>query len=41
MADTKTISGQFTGAYAIHPLSGEKFRFGLEITFWLLTEQVL
>ena len=24
MADTKTITGQFTGAYAIHPLSGEK-----------------
>ncbi len=26
MADTKTISGQFTGAYAIHPLSGEKIQ---------------
>ncbi len=24
MADVKTISGVFTGAYAIHPLSGEK-----------------
>ncbi|MFO7923118.1 MAG: leucine--tRNA ligase [Bacteroidales bacterium] len=24
MADTKTITGQFTGAYAIHPFSGEK-----------------
>jgi len=24
MADVKTISGEFTGAYAIHPLSGEK-----------------
>jgi leucyl-tRNA synthetase len=24
MADVKTISGQFTGAYAIHPFSGEK-----------------
>ncbi len=24
MADTKTISGVFTGAYAIHPFSGEK-----------------
>ena len=24
MADVKTISGAFTGAYAIHPLSGEK-----------------
>lgn len=24
MADTKTVSGQFTGAYAIHPFSGEK-----------------
>jgi len=24
MSDVKTISGQFTGAYAIHPLSGEK-----------------
>ncbi len=24
MADTKTISGAFTGAYAIHPFSGEK-----------------
>ncbi len=23
MADTKTISGQFTGAYAVHPFSGE------------------
>lgn len=26
MSDTKTISGQFTGAYAIHPLSGEKIQ---------------
>ncbi|PWH85268.1 leucine--tRNA ligase [Brumimicrobium oceani] len=26
MADTKTISGQFTGAYAVHPLSGEKIQ---------------
>ncbi len=24
MADVKTISGEFTGAYAIHPLSGDK-----------------
>ena len=24
MADTKSITGQFTGAYAIHPFSGEK-----------------
>ncbi len=24
MADTKAVSGAFTGAYAIHPLSGEK-----------------
>lgn len=24
MADTKTITGQFTGAYAVHPFSGEK-----------------
>lgn len=24
MSDVKTISGQFTGAYAIHPLSGDK-----------------
>ena len=24
MADVKTISGAFTGAYAIHPFSGEK-----------------
>ncbi len=24
MADTKTITGQFTGAYAIHPFNGEK-----------------
>jgi len=24
MADVKTISGQFTGAYAIHPFTGEK-----------------
>ncbi len=24
LADTKTITGQFTGAYAIHPFSGEK-----------------
>ena len=26
MADTKTISGQFTGAFAVHPLSGEKIQ---------------
>lgn len=26
MADVKTISGQFTGAYAIHPFSGEKIQ---------------
>ena len=26
MADTKTISGQFTGAYAVHPLSGDKIQ---------------
>ncbi len=26
MADTKTITGQFTGAYAIHPFSGEKLQ---------------
>ena len=26
MADTKTISGQFTGAYAVHPLSGEQIQ---------------
>src|SRR5690554_7422778 len=24
MSDVKTISGQFTGGYALHPLSGEK-----------------
>jgi len=26
MSDIKTISGQFTGAYAVHPLSGEKIQ---------------
>ena len=26
MADVKTISGVFTGAYAIHPFSGEKIQ---------------
>ncbi|MDO6425283.1 class I tRNA ligase family protein, partial [Saccharophagus degradans] len=26
MADVKTISGAFTGAYAIHPFTGEKIQ---------------
>ena len=33
MADVKTISGAFTGSFAIHPFSGKKFQFGLEIMY--------
>jgi leucyl-tRNA synthetase len=40
MADVKTISGVFTGAYAEHPLQKNQFRFGLVIMFWLVTERV-
>ena len=29
----KEKSGVATGAYAIHPMTGEKFQFGLEIMF--------
>ncbi len=31
MSDVKRISGAFTGAYVLHPFSGEEFRFGLAI----------
>ena len=37
----KSVSGVFTGSYAIHPFTGEiKCKFGLEIMYWLLTELV-
>ena len=35
----KDKSGVFTGAYAINPLSGEKYKFGLLIMYYLLTAQ--
>eukprot|EP01090_Pellita_catalonica_P015542 TRINITY_DN4236_c0_g1_i6.p1 TRINITY_DN4236_c0_g1~~TRINITY_DN4236_c0_g1_i6.p1 ORF type:complete len:385 (+),score=86.57 TRINITY_DN4236_c0_g1_i6:3854-5008(+) len=33
MADVKTISGVFTGAYALHPLQENKCQFGLVIMY--------
>ena len=33
MADVKTISGVFTGAYAVHPLTQELFPYGLETMY--------
>jgi hypothetical protein len=46
MADVKTISGVFTGAYAEHPLPKSQFRFdwGLclqdteQVLLWFLVE---
>jgi hypothetical protein len=41
MADVKTISGVFTGAYAEHPFTKEPVPFGLGIMSWQDTEQEL
>jgi leucyl-tRNA synthetase len=41
MADVKTISGVFTGAYAEHPFTKEPVQFGLGIMSWQDTEQEL
>ena len=39
MADVKTISGVFTGAYALHPLTQEKVPIWLGIMSWQAMEQ--
>lgn len=41
MADVKTITGVFTGAYAEHPFSKKLSQSGLEITYWQVMVQEL
>jgi leucyl-tRNA synthetase len=40
MADTKTVSGAFTGTYVINPVSGERVQLWIADYVWLVMEPV-